>query len=432
VDVMASWVVPAAHRSAFRAGRRDPSHLSVQRGELRLHRPNAAPDDLFSLADVSSGGWAHPYEGPLAWGEPYPLGVVWFVTKDELFVFPLADWWSNGVECSPRDAMRSSGFLDLFETHGVHPLFAVQPGGRFAERAGDARIIRSVDIDAHRRLATAQLALSLGAAVSYVVILALAVTSFLLAPGELSPALIPTGAAVVVLATSIANLWSISPWLRLVHESSDERSYVAPKSSKAPASDRLVLTPGSHGLTASDASSTSAVIRGVDDTARPGTMRFQHTETGDGRHLVLMDERGLPRACLPLADWAPTAPDERRLEEWLHDQGIGVSTERLGDAPLPPPIGVELARVRARQALLGGGPWRTPSPLSALRPCIASGVLLVPFVITLSDGGRIAAAIQLSSIALWVLSTGLAMGLPAWWVLRLWMRLPFALRREER
>lgn len=432
MDVTVSWVVPAAHTSAFRAGRRDPSHLSVHEGRLRLHRRNASPHDLFPLADVTSGGWAHPYEGPLAWGEPHPLGIVWFLTKDELFVFPLADWWSNGVECPPHEAVRSSGFLDLLETRGVRPLFDVQPGGRFAERAGDARIIRSVDIDAHRRLATTQLALSLGAAMSYVAILALAVTSFLLAPGEVSPALIPTGAAAVVLVTSVANLRSISPWLRPVRIPFGHRSYVAPKSSRAPIADPLSLTTGILGLTTSDASGTSAVIRTVDDTSRPGTMRFQYTERGDGRHLVLMDERGLPRACLPLADWAPTARDELRLEEWLHDQGIGVSANRLGDAPLPPPIGVELARARARQALLGGGPWRTPSPLSALRPCIASGVLLVPFIITLSDGGSIASPIQLSSIVLWALTTGLVIGLPTWWVLRLWMRLPRGLRKGER
>jgi hypothetical protein len=431
VDVKVSWVVPAAHTSAFRAGRRDPSHLSLHEGRLCLHQWNAAPDDLFPLTEVTSGGWAHPYEGPLAWGEPHPLGIVWFLTNDELFVFPLADWWADGVECPPHEALRSSGFLDLFETRGVRPLFDVQPGGRFAERAGDARIIRSVDIHAHRRLATTQLALSLGAAVSYVAILALAVTSFLLAPGEVEPALIPTGAAAVVLVTSVANLWSISPWLRPVRMPSGPQSYVAPKSSRAPVADPLSLTRGCHGLTTSNASGTSAVIRTVDDNSRPGTMRFQYIERGDARHLVLTDERGLPRVCLPLADWAPTARDELRLEEWLHDQAISVDTDRLRDAPLPPPIGVELARAHARQALLGGGPWRTPSPLSALRPCIASGVLLVPFVITLSDGGSIASAIQLSSIAVWAFSTGLVVGLPTWWVLRLWMRLPHAHRKGK-
>ena len=432
MDVTSSWVVPAAHTSAFRAGRRDPSHLSVQGGRLRLHRRNATPGDLFSLADLTSGGWAHPFEGPLAWGEPHPLGVVWFLTKDELFVFPLADWWSNGVECSPHDAVRSSGFLDLFEARGMRPSFDIQPGGRFAERAGDARIIRSVDIDAHRRLATVQLALSLGAAVSYVVILALAVTSFLLARVEVSPALIPTGAAAVVLVAAFANLSSILPWLRPLHASREAGSYLAPRSSRAPASDRLRLTAGIHGLTASDASGTSAVIRTGDSRARPGTIRFRYSETEGGRHVVLTDERGLPRVSLPLADWAPTSRDERRLEAWLRDRGIGVIRDSVRHQPMPPPVDLALARARARQALLGAGPWRTPSPLMAIRPSIASGVLLVPFVITLTEGGAIATAIQLSAVATWVLSTGLVIALPAWWVLRLWVRLPLALRRCER
>lgn len=67
----------------------------------------------------------------------------------------------------------------------------------------------------------------------------------------------------------------------------------------------------------------------------------------------------------------------------------------------------------------------------ALRPSIASGVLLVPFVVTLTDGGPWDTAIHLSSIAVWVLSTSLIIGLPAWWMVRLWFRVPLALRRDE-
>jgi len=355
-------------------------------------------------------GWADQSDHPFFFRHAGPEGVAWIETADQLLVFPLDQWWPGHSVADPARMLASSGFESLFERIGKAP--SAWSRLKTSPMISQPEVLLvSPQVERRRiRLAQIHVAVALSAGLSYVAVLALAITAFF--NEAVRPFAWHLGAmsSVWCASTAVAATLPALAWTRR-----SRHLVTNPSASTTLATDKGAVmfwrTDGHLGVR--DAVGVETRFRlgqpESDRQRRDALMQFGFLRDGS---VALFDCTRQPRVLVRPS--RRHAFDLQALSVFLESAGLSrteLTEDDLESSRELPPVG---GTSDGRQAILGAGPWRTPTLVTTVPAAFIMGSIALPLAVGLVDSldaDPIWAVLAIASTALFVCTY---MSIAAW------------------